>query len=190
MNKYYVNSFYGGRIGLPRVYPNMYIGLFRECKAKGEGNFCGYYGAEYYLDTELIAYYEAEGGSYQPEKRIGKTHICGYKFDEFLIGSHMWTQVIEAEDDAEARDKFIRAEWRQWNTFKDEPRTVKDVIEDAINDRRFTSVIINIADGDKIYNYYDDNINMIDSAIMDRYVKDLIIRCYVSPRVRELDIKI
>jgi hypothetical protein len=190
MNKYYVNSFYGDRIGLPNVYPNMYIGLFRECKAKGEGNFCGYYGAEYYLDTELIAYYEAEGGRYQPEKRIGKTHICGYKFDKILIGSHMWTQVIEAKDDAEARDKFIRAEWRQWNTFKDEPRTVKDVIEDEMNRRQNWTIVVMITDGDKAYAYDDGNIYMIDSTIMDRYVKDLIIHVNGIEKVIILNIKI
>lgn len=68
--KYRVNelSRSSGKLNLPRVYPDRYIGLFKGGKWDGRGNFCGWYGAEYYLNTELIAYYTAEGGIYMPEK--------------------------------------------------------------------------------------------------------------------------
>lgn len=123
--KFYVNSFYGDRlggekVGLPNIYPNFYIGLFTQSKTIGEGNFCGYYGAEYYLDTELLAYYQAEGPIYQPEKRISSVYGCYFKRKKMLIGSHMWTRVIEAETVEEAYKKFENAEWRPWDYYKDE----------------------------------------------------------------------
>ena len=125
--KFYVNRFYGDRLGgekagFPNVYPNMYIGLFTQCKTKGEGNCCGYYGAEYYLDTELLAYYVAEGCIYQPEKRISDVSDCYFYREKILIGSHMWTKVIEAETVEEAIEKFKNAEWRRWVTPEDEFR--------------------------------------------------------------------
>lgn len=123
--KFYVNEFYGDRLGgeqagFPNIYPNMYIGLFTQCETKGEGSFCGYYGAEYYLDTELIAYYEAEGTIYRPEKRISDVKYCYFKRKKILIGSHMWTKVIEAETTEEAIEKFKNADWRQWRSPEDE----------------------------------------------------------------------
>jgi hypothetical protein len=190
MKKYFVNSFYGDRIGLPNVYPNMYIGLFRECKAKGEGNCCGYYGAEYYLDTELIAYYEAEGPTYQPEKRNGVASLVNYKFDKFQIGSHMWTQVIEAKDDAEARDKFIRAEWRQWDTFKDEPRTVQEVISRSTDGHDFRHVIVEINDGNREYIYIDYDVDNIPDNILNSVVASVIETCNYGMGTLKLDILI
>ena len=33
-----------------------YVGLFRGREWEGRGNFCGWYGGEYYKDTTLVAY--------------------------------------------------------------------------------------------------------------------------------------
>lgn len=123
--KFYVNQFYGDRLGggpagFRNIYPNNYIGLFTQCETRGEGSFCGYYGAEYYLNTELLAYYEAEGLIYRPEKRISQVYPCYFRRSKILIGSHMWTQVIEANSIEKALKKFENADWRQWRSPEDE----------------------------------------------------------------------
>ena len=123
--KFYVNQFYGDSlggkaVGFPNIWPDMYIGLFTQCKTKGEGNFCGYYAVEYYLDTELLAYYVAKGGIYQPEKRISEVNGCYFHRRKMPIGSHMWTYVIEANTEEEAFEKFKNADWRRWMHPEDE----------------------------------------------------------------------
>ena len=124
MAKFYVNMFYDESIrkelGLP--YKQDLIGLFKQCKTEGRGSFCGYYGAEYYLNTELYAYYVADSKSgYTPEERISDVEICipTLKYREMLIGSHMWTQVIEAETVSEALEAFKNAKWRSWRLDTD-----------------------------------------------------------------------
>lgn len=120
--KFYVNQVHGEDLlnGIP--YPQMVIGLFDQCETEGRGNFCGYYGSEYYLNTKLYAYYVAEGGLYQPEKRISDVMkpVSPFIYDEVQIGSHMWTYVIEAETVEEAIVKFTNAEWRRWTYPEDE----------------------------------------------------------------------
>lgn len=173
--KYYVNQFYGDRLGgeaagFPNVYPGMYIGLFTACEAKGEGNFCGYYGAEYYLNTELLAYYVAEGGRYQPEKRISEVQSCYFRRQKILIGSHMWTLVIEAETLEEALEKFENAEWRRWE-LEDAGITVQTAIE-AINAHRYKHVGVYIKCDNGIYYYEDEDIYAIDESLLSQTIKD------------------
>jgi len=120
--KFYVNKFYDDSVKKV-AYENSLIGLFEQCKTDGRGSFCGYYGSEFYLNTRLIAYYTAETkGCYTPEKRIGDIVVCDEpkRYDEVLIGSHMWTKVIEADSLEEAIQKFLRFEWRQWTCDIDE----------------------------------------------------------------------
>lgn len=109
---FYVNAFYGTEIGLPSNYPNDHIGLFAKCESKGEGNFCGYYASEYYLDTTLYAHYDSEGSHYAPEKRISDVRICNIPCKKIAIGSGMWTKVIEADTLKEAIEKFKNAQFR------------------------------------------------------------------------------
>lgn len=118
MAKFYVNSLESRSI---KHMGQRIIGLFKQCRAEGRGNFCGYYASEYYLNTELYAYYEAELGVYRPEARVSKLTICdpAIKFDEVQIGSDMWTLVIEAETVDEAIELFANAAWRKW-TLEDE----------------------------------------------------------------------
>ena len=111
--KYYVNEVHDNKylkeagIKLPNDWPNGYVGLFKGRKWEGRGNFCGWYGAEYYLDTKLLAYYKYEGGIYNPKKRISDVSICDVELPEASIGSCMWGYVIEADTDEEAVAKFI-----------------------------------------------------------------------------------
>lgn len=123
--KFYVNCFHDETIQNIYMPDNRYrlIGLFEECGTTGEGNFCGYYGAEYYVHTRLEAFYFAQrGGIYAPEKRVTDVIICArpIEYTKVGIGSHMWTRVIEADTTAEAFKKFRNADWRRWTSSEDE----------------------------------------------------------------------
>lgn len=122
--KFYVNEVCDERLHEGLKYGRSVIGLFDQCETDGRGNFCGYYGREYYLDTKLYAYYEADCKvRYAPEKRTSGIVTLSHpiQYEEVAIGSHMWTMVIEAESVDEAIDLFKNAKWRRWNSPFDEP---------------------------------------------------------------------
>lgn len=115
MKTYYVNSFVDEKIDDPG-YGTDLIGLFGEHGFEGRGNFCGWYGAEYYLDAELYAHYLSDGsGLYSPEKRISDIviHNPSIKYDAVMIGSCYWEMKIEAETLEEAIEKFKNADWHR-----------------------------------------------------------------------------
>lgn len=169
--KFYVNMFYPDKIGFPNVYPNDYIGLFTQCETKGEGNWCGYYAFEYYLDTTLLAYYEAESsGLYRPEARIGDVKMHNKHYPKISIGSHMWTYVIEAENVDEAVEKFKNAEWRPLN-YSDSNRTVEMEIDDLFLDEySHATVFINTSTGS--YLYEDEDIDYIPDSLLQKIVQE------------------
>lgn len=50
-------TFYVNEVTLPESdWTHRCIGLFDNDEWDGRGSFCGYYGAEYYLNTTLLAY--------------------------------------------------------------------------------------------------------------------------------------
>lgn len=126
MAKFYVNEVHDQtlRNGVP--YGQSIIGLFKQCATEGRGSCCGYYGVELYIDTEMYAYYIADDCRhiYRPEARMSDITIFArpIKYDEVVIGSHMWTTVIEAETVEEAIKLFENAEWRRWHPLLDEMR--------------------------------------------------------------------
>ena len=92
------------------------IGLFTNNEFKGEGYFCGWYGAEYYLDTDLLAFgiQLVDGGS--PIKFRcpfdGGFYICeNQHYDKIRIGSGMFEKEFEADSVEEAIDIFRRQAW-------------------------------------------------------------------------------
>lgn len=86
------------------------IGLFSgECEWHGEGNFCGWYGAEFYLNATLLAYYEIENGyMYSPKghKHLDEV-VVEQHYDKIGMGSCYWEILMYAENDTEARSKFF-----------------------------------------------------------------------------------
>lgn len=114
MKTYYVNEFYDGSVS--NGHCGDMIGLFGECVYEGRGYFCGWYAAEYYLDTELHAHYFADRdyGFHSPEKRITEVtvHNPSIKYNEVLIGGAYWERYIDAETLEEAIEKFKNGEWR------------------------------------------------------------------------------
>lgn len=115
--RFFVNEINDHYLTKGLEYGKHLIGLFRECKTEGRGNFCGYYSSEYYLNTELYAYYIAEYVNiYTPEARIGELIVPTepIKYDEVQIGSDMWTSVILADNIKDAIKCFINAEWKRW----------------------------------------------------------------------------
>ena len=86
------------------------IGLFTgEGHWHGEGNFCGWYGGEYYDEVTLLAYYEIENTfMYSPK---GHPHLDEVKvnqyYDKIGIGSIYWERLIYAENDMDAISKFF-----------------------------------------------------------------------------------
>lgn len=118
--KFYINSLcdWENVLNAKHSYGQFIIGLFRQCKTDGRGNFCGYYGTEYYLNGELYAYYVTENTViYKPEARLGDVTVLKepIRYQEVQIGSHMWTNVIEASSIEEAIDLFKNAKWRRWD---------------------------------------------------------------------------
>lgn len=124
--KFYVNEVVGDhrlRSTLGLHDRDMIIGLFKQCATDGRGNFCGYYASEYYIDTELYAYYIADcSGIYRPEARVSELTICSpaIKYHEIQIGTHIWTNVIEAETINDAIELFRDGKWRGWTSRCDE----------------------------------------------------------------------
>lgn len=124
MAKFYVNEVHDRILTNGLSYGQSIIGLFKQCSTEGRGNFCGYYGSEYYLNTVMYAYYVADcKGRYCPEARISPITISPYgiEYDEVAIGSHMWTNVIEADAVESAVELFKNARWRRWESPFDEP---------------------------------------------------------------------
>lgn len=112
--RFFVNEINDYKLTKSLEYGKHLIGLFRECKVDGRGTFCGYYASEYYLDTELYAYYIAEYVSvYTPEARIGELVVPTepIKYAEVEIGSDMWTNIIDASDIKDAIECFVNAKW-------------------------------------------------------------------------------
>lgn len=123
MAKFYVNKFDDEKLGKVLKPNQCLIGLFKQCKTKGEGSFCGYYGAESYLDTELYAWYIADyTGRYDPTRALSLVQVCDppIKYEKVYIATHMWTNVIHADDVNDAILKFDMHHWRQWSSLLDE----------------------------------------------------------------------
>lgn len=115
MKRYYLNRFEDKTITDTQRDIDM-IGLFGDHGFEGRGNFCGWYGIEFYTNTELYAHYFADGsGLYSPEKRVSEVtvHDPTIKYDEVMIGSCYWERYIEAETLEEAIEKFKNADWRR-----------------------------------------------------------------------------
>lgn len=128
MAKFYVNQVFDESLDCDLPRGRNIIGLFKQCSSKGEGNFCGYYAREYYLDTEMYAYYIANFEMiYQPENRVSELYICNppKKYEKVPVGSHMWTKVIEADSVEEAMKLFKDANWRKWIYPFDEPGMIE-----------------------------------------------------------------
>lgn len=76
-----------------------YVALFAEHEFEGKGNFCGWYGAEFYTDARMIAFCKGE--------RIPENiQNCNEVYREVQIWSCIVEQPFEANNDKEAIDKF------------------------------------------------------------------------------------
>lgn len=121
--KFYVNQIKQTLNGLkPLKEGEYYVGLFSQCETTAEGYFCGYYSSEKYLDTNLIAYYIYKG-SYLSDK-VSEVILVNKSFSEIQISTHLWTKVIEALNLKDAIKKFEKSQWRQWESDKDEYKTI------------------------------------------------------------------
>ena len=94
-----------------------YIGLFTNNKWAGEGNFCGYYGAEYYLDTTLLAYgiqlrEGSKSNNFKAPFDGGFFENVNKHYDKIGIGCDMWEKHIEADSVEEALEIFKTQSWQ------------------------------------------------------------------------------
>ena len=92
------------------------IALFDGNKWDGEGNFCGYYAAEYYLDTTILAYgIQLRKGCtiYNPKAPFdgGFFENVNAHFNKVPIGSALWEVKIEANSVEEAVRIFKSQSW-------------------------------------------------------------------------------
>ena len=113
--KFYVNVFYDKMVRDPE-YGQYAVGLFGKHKFEGRGNCCGWYGAEYYLNTILYAHYLNKDLHYNnPGGRLSEVVVCNpeIRYTEIHIGSCYWEMVIEADTVEEAIEKFKNGEWKR-----------------------------------------------------------------------------
>lgn len=90
------------------------IGLFTNNKWVGEGNFCGWYGIEYYLDTTLIAYgIQLKEGNrgYDPTDPFNEIKYVNQYYDKIMIRSIIGEESFEANDVEEALKIFSEQNW-------------------------------------------------------------------------------
>ena len=95
-------------------YEHECIGLFDKTNWVGEGSFCGWYGAEFYTNTTLIAYGIQLGhsGVYDPKRPFnGGFKIVNEHYDKIEIGSCFWTRTFESDSVEEAIEIFRKQEW-------------------------------------------------------------------------------
>ena len=113
--KYYVNEVHLDTPihGCKTDYGHSYIGLFTNNAWEGKGSFCGWYGAEFYINTRLIAFYQFGDGTmyYKPKIMLSDVYQCNKYFDSIMIGSCYWERVIEADNDEDAIRKFSNLEF-------------------------------------------------------------------------------
>lgn len=125
--KFFVNEVREGSIRDFAPAGQIVIGLFKQCATKGDGDYCGYYAREAYLDTDLYAYYMAPREAvYRPENRLSAVTICkpAMHYNVVHIGSDMWTKVIEAKTVQEAIVLFSETKWRNWRFPEDDYRAI------------------------------------------------------------------
>lgn len=94
------------------------IGLFSDTNWVGEGNFCGWYGAEFYTKTTLIAYGIQLGHSsmYNPKRPFdGGFKVVNQYYDKIAIGSCYWTKQFTADSVEEAINIFKNQEWENYD---------------------------------------------------------------------------
>lgn len=109
--KYYINQ-----VSKFSSYDEMCIGLFTNNNWSGEGNFCGWYGAEYYNDTILLAFYIIDNPQiYRPKGSSHKVEkLYNEYFDKINIGSCYWESTLDAKNDEEAIKKFFNEDFKDW----------------------------------------------------------------------------
>lgn len=100
-------------------YKHQYIGLFTNNERTAEGYFCGWYGAEYYNNTTLIAYgiQNRDGGKpYNPKAPFdGGIEIVNEHYDKIMIGSSYWEVKFEAKNIDEAIQIFKNQSYPDWH---------------------------------------------------------------------------
>lgn len=110
--KFYINALNDEKLG--SSYDTQIIGLFDNNEWKGEGDFCGWYGMEYFLNTNLIAYFiqnNRGGQPYNPTAKYDEFHIVNKFYDKASIGSIMWTKEIESNSKEDAIEIFKNQSW-------------------------------------------------------------------------------
>ena len=101
MKKYYVNQ--ADLIDGQEIEGNTgkMMCLFSEKEWEGKGNFCGWYGVEFYNNAHIIAY--CAGDRIAENVKSVDVH-----FDRVIIFSCIVENTFEAENDAAAVEKFKR----------------------------------------------------------------------------------
>lgn len=106
MKDYYINIAYM-EAERPDEVSQEVVALFTENNHSGEGNFCGWYGVEFYNNTKMIAYYHNKKlpgrVSWEPTTDM---EIENKYYSKIRIGSCYWERVIQAESEDDALTKF------------------------------------------------------------------------------------
>jgi len=110
--KFFVNAFNDNEKG--SGYRVHLFGLFDSNKWEAEGSFCGWYGGEYYFNTNLLAYYLGEGKNYDPANpRLSPVVITREHYDSIPINSCYTEYEFEADSVKEARKIFTEGTYLQ-----------------------------------------------------------------------------
>lgn len=110
-------TFYINQVNLPESdWKHRCIGLFDNNEWEGRGSFCGYYGAEFYKNTTLLAYgiqLITGNESYDPKAHFDGGFFADVNtyYDKICIGSGMWEIKLEADSEKEAIEIFKAQNW-------------------------------------------------------------------------------
>lgn len=110
--KFYINALNDRSLG--SSYSTDIIGLFDSNEWKGSGNECGWYGSEYFLNTNLVAYFvqnNKDGQPYNPKTKYDEFYTINKFYEKASIGSMIWTKEIEANSKEEAIEIFKNQKW-------------------------------------------------------------------------------
>lgn len=89
------------------------VGLFTSKEWRGEGNCCGWYSKEYFLNTTLLAYFTIpdDDSVRNYKKPYTNFEVVNKKYDKVWIYSSYATQEFTADSVEEAIEVFKNQRW-------------------------------------------------------------------------------
>lgn len=108
------------------------IGLFDSNIREGEGNFCGLYSTEFYINVTLVAVGARETNNMNDRSKFIQFSDEAEYFDRIQVGTLYYERFIEASTIVEAIEKFKAREWSIERYYPSDEDKLSDVITNKI----------------------------------------------------------